>query len=62
MKKEDPWPSPVETLAGEKVVCDAVYLTGRETTVIRHAKEAFVPLRVLGLFFLLLVEHKLHAT
>ena len=40
MKKEDPLPSPVETRAGEKVVCDAVYLAGRQTTLIRHAKGA----------------------
>jgi shikimate dehydrogenase len=40
MKKEDPLPLPIETLAGEKVVCDAVYLTGGETALIRHAKEA----------------------
>jgi shikimate dehydrogenase len=40
MKKEDPLPLPIETLAGEKVVCDAVYLTGGETALIRHAKKA----------------------
>jgi shikimate dehydrogenase len=40
MKKEDPLPLPVETLAEEKIVCDAVYLAGGETTLIRHAKEA----------------------
>src|SRR5918992_1019768 len=40
MKKEDPLPLPIETLAGEKVVCDAVYRTGGETALIRHAKEA----------------------
>src|SRR5918993_3350727 len=40
MKNEDPLPLPVETLAGEKVVCDAVYIAGAETALIRHAKEA----------------------
>jgi shikimate dehydrogenase len=40
MKKEDPLPLPIETLAGKKVVCDAVYLAGEETGLIRHAKEA----------------------
>jgi shikimate dehydrogenase len=40
MKKEDPLPLPIETLAGEKVVGDAVYVTGGETALIRHAKEA----------------------
>jgi shikimate dehydrogenase len=40
MKEEDPLPLPIETLAGEKVVCDAVYLAGRETALIRYAKEA----------------------
>ncbi len=40
MKKEDPLPLPVETLTGEKVVCDAVYLAGGETNLIRHAKGA----------------------
>ena len=40
MKKKDPLPLPVETLAGGKVVCDAVYIAGGDTALIRHAKEA----------------------
>jgi shikimate dehydrogenase len=40
MQKEDPLPLPVETLSAEKVVCDAVYVAGGETALIRRAKEA----------------------
>jgi len=39
MKKEDPLPLPAKTLTAEKTVCDAVYLAGRETALIRHAQE-----------------------
>ena len=40
MKEEDPLPLPPEVLTAERVVCDAVYLAGRETTLIRCAREA----------------------
>lgn len=40
MKKRDPLPLPAESLSAEKVVCDAVYLAGAETALIRHAREA----------------------
>jgi shikimate dehydrogenase len=40
MKEDDPLPVPAGTLTAEKVVCDAVYLAGRETALIRYAREA----------------------
>ena len=40
MKEDDPLPVPAETLTAEKVVCDAVYLAGRDTALIRQAREA----------------------
>lgn len=40
MKEVDPLPLPVGALTAEKVVCDAVYLAGRETGLIRRAREA----------------------
>jgi len=40
MKEGDPLPFPVGSLSAEKVVCDAVYLAGRETELIRRAREA----------------------
>ncbi len=40
MKKRDPLPLPAESLSAEKVVCDAVYLAGAETALIRRAREA----------------------
>jgi shikimate dehydrogenase len=39
MKEEDPLPLPAEALTAEKVVCDAVYLVGGETALIRHARK-----------------------
>jgi shikimate dehydrogenase len=40
MKEGDPLPFPAGSLSAEKVVCDAVYLAGRETELIRRAREA----------------------
>ena len=40
MKEGDPLPLPTGCLAAEKVICDAVYLSGGETSLIRHAREA----------------------
>ena len=40
MKEEDPLPLPAESLSAEKIVCDAVYLAGAETALIRRAREA----------------------
>jgi shikimate dehydrogenase len=40
MKEGDTLPFPAGSLSAEKVVCDAVYLAGRETEVIRRAREA----------------------
>jgi shikimate dehydrogenase len=40
MKEGDSLPFPAESLTAEKVVCDAVYLKGRETSLIRRAREA----------------------
>jgi shikimate dehydrogenase len=40
MKEGDPLPFPAGSLSPEKVVCDAVYLAGRETELIRRAREA----------------------
>lgn len=40
MKERDPLPFSAGSLSAEKVVCDAVYLAGRETELIRRAKEA----------------------
>jgi shikimate dehydrogenase len=39
MKEEDPLPLPAEALTTKKVVCDAVYLAGGETALIRHARK-----------------------
>jgi shikimate dehydrogenase len=38
MKEGDPLPFPAESLSAEKVVCDAVYLAGRETELIWRAR------------------------
>ena len=40
MNEGDPLPFPAGSLSAEKVVCDAVYLAGRETELIRRAREA----------------------
>jgi shikimate dehydrogenase len=40
MKKGDPLPLPAESVSAEKVVCDAVYITGAETALVRCAREA----------------------
>jgi shikimate dehydrogenase len=40
MKEGDPLPFPSASLTAEKVVCDAVYLAGRETGLIWRAREA----------------------
>ena len=40
MRKGDSLRFPAESLSAEKVVCDAVYLSGRETELIRGAREA----------------------
>jgi shikimate dehydrogenase len=40
MKEGDPLPFPAGSLSAEKVVCDAVYLAGRETELIWRAREA----------------------
>ena len=40
MKEGDALPLPVESLTARKVVCDAVYLSGRDTELIRRAREA----------------------
>lgn len=40
MKEGEPLPLPPESLTAEKVVCDAVYLAGGETDLIRRAREA----------------------
>ena len=40
MKEGEPPPFPPGSLTAEKVVCDAVYLAGRETGLIRRAREA----------------------
>ncbi|MDX6381194.1 MAG: shikimate dehydrogenase [Rubrobacteraceae bacterium] len=40
MKKGDPLPFPAETLTAEKIMCDAVYLAGEETALVRRAREA----------------------
>ncbi len=42
MREGDPLPFPAGSLSAEKVVCDAVYLAGRETELIRRAREAGV--------------------
>jgi shikimate dehydrogenase len=39
MKEEDLLPLPARYLVAEKIVCDAVYLAGKETALIRHARE-----------------------
>lgn len=39
MNEEDPLPLPAEVLTAEKVVCDAVYVAGGETALIRRARE-----------------------
>jgi shikimate dehydrogenase len=38
MKEADPLPFPARYLTAEKVVCDAVYLAGKETPLIRSAR------------------------
>jgi shikimate dehydrogenase len=40
MKEGDPLPFPAASLTAEKIVCDAVYLAGGETALIRMAREA----------------------
>ncbi len=42
MKEGEPLPLPAEALTADKVVCDAVYLAGRETALIRRARRAGV--------------------
>ncbi len=42
MKEEEPLPLPAEALTADKVVCDAVYLAGKETALIRRARGAGV--------------------
>jgi len=39
MKNGDPLPIPAEYLGGDRAVCDAVYLPGRETPLVREAHE-----------------------
>jgi shikimate dehydrogenase len=39
MNKEDPSPLPHHCINEEKVVCDAVYLAGGETDLVRYARE-----------------------
>ena len=39
MKKEDPLPLPEQYVTAEKAVCDAVYLRGGETALVRRARE-----------------------
>ncbi len=39
MKDGDPLPLPAEVLVADKAVCDAVYLAGGETALIRRARE-----------------------
>ncbi len=39
MREEDPLPLPADALTADKVVCDAVYRAGRETALIRRARE-----------------------
>jgi shikimate dehydrogenase len=39
MKEGQPLPLPPESLTAEKVVCDAVYLAGKETGLIRRARK-----------------------
>jgi shikimate dehydrogenase len=39
MKEGDPMPFPAACLTAEKIVCDAVYLAGGETALIRQARE-----------------------
>lgn len=43
MKEGDPLPLPAHCLTAERVVCDAVYLAGKETALIRRAREAGAP-------------------
>ena len=40
MKEGDPLPFPAGSLSAKKVVCDAVYLAGRQTELIQRAREA----------------------
>jgi shikimate dehydrogenase len=40
MKEGDPLPFSAASLNAEKIVCDAVYLSGEETALIRRAREA----------------------
>jgi shikimate dehydrogenase len=40
MKEKDPLPLPAGSLTAEKVICDAVYVAGGETALIRRAREA----------------------
>ena len=39
MKEGDPLPLPAEALTADRAVCDAVYLAGGETALIRRARE-----------------------
>lgn len=40
MKENDPLPLPTGSLTADKVICDAVYVAGGETALIRRAREA----------------------
>jgi shikimate dehydrogenase len=42
MKEGEPLPLPAEALTADKVICDAVYLAGKETALIRRARRAGV--------------------
>jgi shikimate dehydrogenase len=43
MREGDPLPIPVQYLNKSRAVCDAVYLPGRETPLIRQARERGAP-------------------
>jgi shikimate dehydrogenase len=42
MKEGEPLPLPAEALTADKVICDAVYLAGKETALMRRARRAGV--------------------
>jgi shikimate dehydrogenase len=43
MKEDDPMPIPPEYARGGRAICDAVYLPGKETPLVRLARERDVP-------------------
>jgi shikimate dehydrogenase len=43
MKKDDPMPIPPEYAQGGRAICDAVYLPGKETPLVRLARERGIP-------------------